>query len=60
MSEYFGFKPDDNGDLNFFTVSTNWEVNNYEDYQELFKYLVELAETNPGIMPILVFTNEQN
>ncbi len=58
MSELFGFEPDENGDINFLTVSTNWLISNYEEYQELFKYLVELGEQNPGVMPILTFKNE--
>lgn len=54
MSEYFGHQPDDNGDINFITVYTDFEVNNYEDYQTLMDYLVQLA-LQKEVMPILRF-----
>jgi len=58
MSEYFGFEPDDNGDINFMTVSTEHPIHNFEEYMEFFKAFVQLAEDNPGIMPILTFNHE--
>ena len=58
MSEYFGFEPDENGDINFQTISTDWLIRNYEEYQQLFALMVHIAESNPGVMPILVFSDE--
>jgi len=58
MSENFGFKPDENGDINFMTVSTEHPIHNFEEYMEFFEAFVQLAEDNPGIMPILTFNDE--
>lgn len=55
MSENFGFGTDENGYIQFMQVYTDFEVNNFEDYKEVFKTLHMIALENPGVMPILVF-----
>ena len=54
----FGYDTDDNGDLNFTTVETDFDVQSFEDYQQLMNYLVQIAIDNPGVMPILTFSHE--
>lgn len=56
--EGFGFEPDENGDTNFLSVYTDFEVNSFDDYKEVFKKLFSIAIENPGIMPILVLNDE--
>ena len=51
----FGFEPDEDGMINFMTVQLECEVNNFQDYMEVFKALVQLSLDNAGIMPIVTF-----
>lgn len=53
--ETFGFEPDENGDINFMTVGTEFQVTCFAEYMEWFAALVQLANDNPGIMPIATF-----
>lgn len=57
--EAFGFGTDNDGNINFMEVRTDFKVVDFESYKELFKTLHMIALENPGVMPILVFTNEQ-
>lgn len=54
----FGFEPNEEGDLEFMTVNTDFEINSFEDYQQVMHYLVQIALDNPGVMPILTFNHE--
>lgn len=53
--EAFGFIPDDEGNINFMTIQTDFIVHNFEQWTELFSELVKVAYQNPGIMPIITF-----
>lgn len=55
MSETFGFLPDEDGNISFMTVQTEFIVHNLEEWGELFAKLVELSYQNSGVMPILTF-----
>ena len=51
----FGFMPDENGDINFLTIQTEFEIKDFHAYGEWFKALVQVAYDNPGYMPIVTF-----
>lgn len=53
--EGFGFVPDENGDINFVTLETEFVMTNFEEYMEWFAALVQVAYDNPGFMPIATF-----
>lgn len=48
----FGFEPNEDGQIEFMTVHSDFEIHNFEEYMLFFKQLVELATLNAGIMPI--------
>ena len=56
----FGYPLDDNGDIRFMQVYSDYEVDNFEAYKELFKRLHMIALENPGFMPILVLNGSQD
>lgn len=51
----FGFIPDENGDISFITLQTEFQITNFEEYKEWFGALVQVAVDNPGYMPIATF-----
>lgn len=51
----FGFVPDENGDINFLTIQSEFIATNFHEYGEWFKALVQVAYDNPGYMPIVTF-----
>lgn len=52
----FGFMPDENGDISFVTLQTEYVIQHFQDYMtEWFPALVQVAEDNPGYMPIVTF-----
>ncbi len=53
--EGFGFMPDKDGNINFMTIQTEFVVTNFEQWNELFAALVQVAYDNPGFMPIITF-----
>ena len=53
--EGFGFMADENGDVSFVTLQTEFQITNFEEYKEWFKALVQVAVDNPGYMPIATF-----
>ena len=53
--ETFGFEPDENGDIQFMTVTTDFPITCFAEYMEWFSALVQLAQDNEGIMPIATF-----
>lgn len=53
--EGFGFMADENGDVSFVTLQTEFQITNFEEYKEWFKALVQVAVDNPGYMPIVTF-----
>ena len=53
--EGFGFVADENGDISFITLQTEFQITNFEEYQEWFKALVQVAIDNVGYMPIATF-----
>ena len=53
--ETFGFEPDEDGNINFLTIQTDYKPTNFEEYRELFNEMVKVAVTNPGFMPIMTF-----
>lgn len=53
--ELFGFEPDDEGNINFLTIQSDYKPTSFEEYQELFAELVKVAVVNPGFMPIMTF-----
>lgn len=58
--EAFGFGTDENGDINFMEVRTDFEVTDFETYKELFKQLFKIAIENPGVMPVPVFHERED
>lgn len=54
MSELFGFPADENGDVNFMTVTLETPVTCFAEYMEVFSTLVQLAIDNQ-VMPIIKF-----
>ena len=53
--EGFGFVADENGDVKFLTIQTEFEITDFHAYGEWFKALVQVAYDNPGYMPIVTF-----
>lgn len=53
--ETFGFEPDEDGNINFLTIQSDYKPTSFEEYQELFAELVKVAVVNPGYMPIMTF-----
>lgn len=52
----FGFMPDENGDISFITLQTEYAIQHFQDYMDnWFPALVQVAEDNPGYMPIATF-----
>lgn len=49
--ETFGYEPDENGDICFRTLYTDFKMTDYdESYREFVRGVMQFAE--PGIMPI--------
>lgn len=49
--ENFGYEPDDNGDIQFRTVYSDFIIHNFEEYMHFVHILMtEVAE--PNVMPI--------
>lgn len=53
--ETFGFEPDENGDIRFITIQTEFDITCFPEYMEWFAALVQVAYDNPGYMPIVTF-----
>lgn len=53
--ETFGFEPDENGDIRFETIQTDFQIENFEDYGEFVRaYFLRVAEDR-SVMPIITF-----
>lgn len=51
----FGFGHDEDGCIQFMTVRTEFVPTNFQEYMGWFVALVQIAENNPGYMPIATF-----
>lgn len=54
--EGFGFMADENGDIKFLTIQTDYVIQHFQDYwTEWWPALVQVAYDNPSYMPIVTF-----
>lgn len=51
----FGFDADKDGNVNFITIQTEFNITCFPEYMEWFAALVQVAYDNPGYMPIVTF-----
>lgn len=48
----FGYEPDDNGDVHFLTVESDFVIHDFNEYMAFMAKLVQIAEQNEGVMPV--------
>lgn len=54
-SETFGYEPDENGEIVFETITTDFEIYDFDSYGDFVKAYFHRIAGNNQVMPIVTF-----